>query len=155
MSAFYTFMLHLHSVGRWAMLILLLIALFNSLTAGQKLYTKADAKKSLCLMIVSDLMLLIGLYLWFVGPWGLSQIQDAGMGVVMKNNTMRFFAVEHLTAMIIAIALIHVGKAQGKKDMPDKKKHTRTVIFYAIALVVILASIPWPFREIGAGRGWY
>jgi hypothetical protein len=155
MGAFYTFMLHLHSVGRWVMLILLLVALFGSLTAGQRLYTKADAKKSLFLMITADLMLLIGLYLWFVGPWGLSQIQDAGMSAVMKNNTMRFFAIEHITAMIIAIALIHVGKAQGKKDMPDKKKHARTAIFYALALVVILASIPWPFREIGAGRGWY
>jgi hypothetical protein len=63
--------------------------------------------------------------------------------------------VEHLAGMLIAIILIHIGKAQGRKAISDRAKHRRTMIFYLLALLIILASIPWPFREIGVGRGWY
>jgi hypothetical protein len=53
------------------------------------------------------------------------------------------------------VVLMHIGKAQGKKQLSDRAKHRRTMIFYLLALLIILASIPWPFREVGAGRGWY
>jgi L-asparagine transporter-like permease len=57
--------------------------------------------------------------------------------------------------MLIAIILIHIGKAQGKKRISDKAKHKRTLLFYVLALLIILASIPWPFRQVGAGSHWY
>ena len=38
----YSFLLHLHSVVRWVVLLLLLIAIFNSLTAGNRLFTRGD-----------------------------------------------------------------------------------------------------------------
>jgi len=50
--------------------------------------------------------------------------------------------------------LIHLGKAQGKRPIGDRAKHRRTMIFYLVALLIILASIPWPFREIFQTRGW-
>jgi hypothetical protein len=57
--------------------------------------------------------------------------------------------------MLIAIILIHIGKMQSKRNITDRAKHKRTFIFYLVALLVILASIPWPFREVGADRGWF
>lgn len=154
-SSLYTGLLHAHSFGRWLVLLLLLIAIFRSLTAGNRPYTKGDARTGLFLTIFSDLQLLIGIYLWYAGNWGLQNIQNSGMGEVMRDRYTRFFAVEHLVGMLIAIILIHIGKAQGKKAIPDRVKHRRTVIFYAIALLIILLSIPWPFREVGANRGWF
>ncbi len=151
----YTGMLHLHSFGRWVVLALLLLAIFKHLTAGNRAYTKGDARTSLFLMIASDTMLLIGIYLWLAGPWGLQLIQANGMGGVMGDSVTRFYAVEHQIGMILGIALIHIGKAQGKKNLTDAAKHRRISIFYVLALLVILASIPWPFREVGAGRGWF
>lgn len=152
----YTGMLHLHSFGRWVVLILLLIAIFKNLGANNRPYDRGDAKLNLFLMISADVMLLVGIYLWLAGPWGLQLIQNnGGMGGVMGDRVNRFFAVEHQVGMILAIALIHIGKAQGKKSMADSAKHRRTAIFYIIALLVILISIPWPFREVGAGRGWF
>lgn len=151
----YETFVHLHSVGRWIVLVLLLVAIFKSATAGNRPYVKSDNTIGLLLTIFSDLMLLIGIYLWFAGPWGYKQIAASGMGEVMKNGVSRFFAVEHNIGMLIAIALIHIGKAQGKKSMPDRLKHRRMAIFYVIALLVILLSIPWPFRAAGAGRGWF
>jgi predicted membrane channel-forming protein YqfA (hemolysin III family) len=78
-----------------------------------------------------------------------------GMSAAMKDPYNRFFAIEHLTGMVIAVILLHIGKAQGKKAISDKAKHRRTVVFYLLALLIILISIPWPFRQVGVGSHWY
>lgn len=152
----FTGMLHLHSFLRWVILLLILVAIFRSISAiaGKKPFTAGDKKTGLFLMISCDIMLLIGLYLWFVGDKGLALIKGLGMGEVMKNAVTRFYVVEHMLGMIVAIALVHVGKSFAKKNIPDTLKHRRTILFFALALLVILITIPWPFREIGAGRGW-
>lgn len=154
-TEWYNVLLRLHSAGRWIVLLLLLIAIFNHLIAGKRPYIRSDNRTGLFLTIFADLMLLIGIVLWFVGPWGYKQIEASGMGAVMSNPTARFYVIEHLVGMLLAIILIHIGKAQGRKQIGDRAKHRRTLLFYVIALLLILASIPWPFREIGAGRGWY
>jgi hypothetical protein len=151
-------MLHLHSFLRWVMLILLLVALYKSFADRNKAFTPGHKKTGLFLMICADLMLLVGLYQWFTGPWGLKLIQNLGMKAVMRSEispSIRFFAIEHFVGMLIAIALIHVGYGISKKAIPDSVKHKRTLIFYGLALLIILISIPWPFREIGAGRSWF
>jgi hypothetical protein len=152
----YNILLHIHSSGRWVVLLLLVIAIFNSLVAGGRPFIKSDNRTGLLLTIAVDLMFLIGLALWYFGPKGYQLIQNAGgMSAVMKDPVTRFFAVEHITAMLIALILIHIGKAQAKKSISDSAKHRRTVIYYLVALIVILLSIPWPFMQSGAGRGWY
>jgi len=148
-------MLHTHSVGRWIVLLLLLFAIINSLLAGSRPYIRSDNRLGLLLTIFADLMLLIGVYLWFAGNNGYNLIEQNGMSAVMRSGEQRFFAIEHLAGMLIAIILIHIGKAQGKRPIGDKAKHRRTMIFYLVALLIILASIPWPFREIFQTRGWY
>jgi hypothetical protein len=153
-TSLYSAMLHAHSVGRWIVLILLLFAIINSLLAGNRPYIRSDNRLGLLLTIFADLMLLIGAYLYFAGSLGYEAIKAKGMGAVMKDPYSRFFAAEHLIGMLIAIILIHIGKAQGKRPIGDKAKHRRTMIFYLVALLIILASIPWPFREIFQTRGW-
>jgi len=151
----YDVLLHVHSVGRWFILLLLLFAIFNSLIAGRRPFIRTDARAGLILMIVADIMLLIGIYLWFAGPWGYNLTIGKGMSEVMRDPLTRFYVVEHMAGMLIAVILIHIGKAQARKQISDKAKHRRTLIFYLLALLIILVSIPWPFREIGASRGWY
>lgn len=155
-SELYNVLLHLHSVGRWIVLLLLLIAIFNSMVAGNRPFIKSDNRTGLLLTIFADLMLLIGLALWYFGPRGYQALQNGGgMGEVMKDPYSRFFVVEHFVGMLIAIILIHIGKAQAKKSIGDKAKHRRTFIFYLLALLIILATIPWPFRQVGEGSHWF
>jgi hypothetical protein len=155
-SNIYNILVMAHSVGRWILLLLLLVAIFKSIGAGNRPFTAGHAKTGLFLTIIADIMLLLGLYLWFAGAWGYGLIQaKGGVGEVMKDPVSRFYAVEHIAGMLIAIILLHVGKAQSKKNRPDKIKHRRTVIFYVLALLIILISIPWPFRLAGEGRGWF
>lgn len=153
----FTGMLHLHSFLRWVILLLLVIAIIKSLagTSGNKPFSNGDRKVGLFLMISCDIMLLVGLYLWFTGGNGLELIRQKGMGEIMGEARYRFFAVEHLISMAIAIALVHVGKSFAKKNIADSIKHRRTLLFFGLALLVILITIPWPFREVGAGRGWF
>lgn len=151
----YNGLLHLHSVLRWIILILLLVAIYRSLVDKNKAFTPGHRKTGLFLLISADLMLVLGLYQWFAGNWGLKSIQDNGMSVVMKNQVLRFYAIEHIMAMVIAIVLIHIGYAHSKKSIPDEMKHKRTLLYYGLALLIILISIPWPFRIVGAGRTWF
>ncbi len=150
----YNILLHAHSIGRWILLLLLLIAIFNSLVAGQRPFIKSDNRTGLILTIVADLMLLIGIALWYWGPKGYNLIVAAGgMGNAMKDPVTRFYGVEHITGMLIAIILLHIGKAQARKPIGDKAKHNRTMLFYTLALLIILFTIPWPFRNIAGG--WF
>ena len=151
----YNILLHLHSIGRWIVLLLLLFAIFNSLVAGNRPWIRTDARAGTILVIFADLMLLLGIVMWFFGPRGYKLIDAFGMSAVMKDPANRFFAVEHLAMMLIAIILMHIGKAQARKTIGDRAKHRRTLIFYLIALIIILVSIPWPFRSIGTASGWY
>ncbi|GEO08441.1 hypothetical protein [Segetibacter aerophilus] len=146
----YQGLLHLHNVGRWVVIILLLTALIKAISglSGDKPFTSGDKKVGLFLMIAAHIMLLIGLYQWFAGPWGLQNIQSKGMKAIMQDNVFRFWAVEHITGMLIAIILITIGKGSAKKNISDKAKHRRSFWFYFIALVIILATVPWPFREV-------
>ncbi len=148
-------LLHLHSFLRWVILILLLVAIYKSFADRHKAYSAGHKKAGLFVMICADIMLLLGVYQWFTGPWGLKSIQANGMGAVMKDPVSRFFAVEHFIGMLIAIILIHIGYSYAKKNVPDTVKHKRTMLLFGLALLIILISIPWPFRAIGAGRTWF
>jgi hypothetical protein len=149
----YNGLLDLHNLLRWVILILLVVAIVKAYKgiSDRKIFSKKDKKIGLFLMIASHITLLIGLYQWAFGPWGLQLIRNAGFGDVMKNSVYRFWAVEHITGMLIAIILITIGRGVSKKSIPDRTKYKRTFWFYFIALAIILVTVPWPFRE-GIGR---
>ena len=144
----YTGLLHLHNLLRWVILILLLVALFRHLAGmnNKRPVSAGDKKVDLFLMIAAHITLLVGLYQWIAGPWGLKLIQSAGMSEVMKNSAYRFFAIEHLTGMLIAIVLITIGRGKVKRAV-DYTAHKKAFWFFLVALILILASVPWPFRE--------
>ncbi len=151
----YDGLLHLHSVLRWIILLLLLAAIYKSMADRNGAFTSIHKKLGLILMICCDLMLVLGLYQWIAGELGLKSIQRNGFSVVMHSPFDRFYAVEHTTAMLLAIIIVHVGKGFAKKEIPDSVKHKRTMLFFGLALLIILISIPWPFRIVGAGRHWF
>lgn len=145
----YTGFLHLHSFLRWVILVLLLIAIVRHLNGmmDKNTYSKRDRKVDLFLMIAAHTTFLIGLIQWLVGPLGIKNINTLGFGEVMKSAPYRFFAVEHFLGMTIAIALITVGRSVGKSSTAAGKEHKKAFWFFVIALVLIFASIPWPFRS--------
>jgi len=151
------FIKHFHSGLRWVVLILALLTIIKALMGMQKksAFTNADNKISLVLISFMDIQLITGLVLYVFGPMGLKNIQNMGMGEVMKNSYTRFFAMEHLIRMLIAIVVFHIGRSKSKKATDDASKHKKEFIFYLIGLLIILASIPWPFKAGFEGIGWF
>ncbi len=139
---------HAHSGLRWIFLALLLIATFNAFIKwrSNKTYTEGDRKLGLFTFIFSHIQLLLGLGLYFISP-------KVNFDNPMGNAINRFFTVEHLVVMLIGIILISVGYSRAKKAVNDSQKFKTTFIFFAIALVLILSRIPWPFQQYGAN--WF
>jgi hypothetical protein len=145
----YQFLLPVHNILRWVILILLLLAIVNAASGmnANKPFTKSDRSIGLFLMIATHLNFLIGLYQWFVSPLALNAIRSMGFGAVMKSGVYRFWAVEHLVGMLLAVVLITVARSVSKKNYIDRVKHRRIFWLLLIALILILAAVPWPFRE--------
>lgn len=145
----YTGLLHAHSGLRWIVLVLIVWALYKSISgwAGNKEYQKSDRLSALLAMIFTHIQLLIGLVLYFISP---NVTFQEG---VMQNPLFRFFTVEHFAMMIIAIALITVGFSTAKRATEAVQKHKKVTIYYGIGLLIMIAAIPWPFR--GLGTGWF
>ena len=150
-------LLIIHSLLRWAIVLAGLWAVIRALkgVSGKTSYTGADNKAGLFFMIFLDTQLLIGLLLYFVtSSLGLKAFQTMGGGV-MKDSYSRYFAVEHIFVAIVAIALVHIGRAKVKKATLDAQKHKTSLIFFAIAMILLLSRIPWPGTFAGVGRGWF
>ncbi len=143
----YTGMLHMHNLLRWVILVLLVIAVIRHFSgaASKRSISPADNKIDLFLLISAHITLVVGLYQWIVGPWGIRLLQQIGFGEVMKNSAYRFFAVEHFMAMITAVVLITVGRGAVKRGT-DWRVHKKAAWLFLIALVLVLAAVPWPFR---------
>lgn len=148
-------LLLIHSLLRWAILLAGIWAVLRAFmgVSGKTPFTGADKKAGLFYMIFFDLQLLVGLVLYFVtSPVVQTALQN--MKFAMKDSVLRFYAVEHITMAVIAFVLVHMGYSKVKKATTDAQKHKTALIFFGIALLLVLLLTPWPFRLAGAGRGW-
>lgn len=145
------FLLILHSWLRWFVLITALWTLFRAIsgTAGHKSYTASDNKSSLFFMISMDLQFLCGILLYFVEGWA-GKWTGGQLKSVMNNSAERFFTVEHASMMILAWIIVHIGRSVVKKAKTDGEKQGKSLIYFGVAILLILLAIPWPFR---AGLG--
>ena len=105
-------------------------------------------------LIFCHIQLVVGLIMFFVTSKMLDVISAVGgMGGVMKNAPIRFVVIEHSLMMLIALVFITIGYSTAKRATTDVEKHKKTFIFYLIGFIIIMVSIPWPFRM--AGYGWF
>ena len=144
---------HTHSGLRWVALLLLLITIFKAFSgmSGNKMFTAGDKKLALFTLITMHIQLVIGLILYTM----LVTADGFDFGDSMKDPLVRFFSIEHITGMLLAIALITIGYSKAKRASSDKAKFKTIAIFFTIGLVLILAMIPWPFMQKFAGFKWF
>lgn len=145
----YPILVHIHSGLRWLVLLFIIAAIVN---AGLKLTRKSSSNCNDCAfnrlaLIFMHLQLVLGLVLYFISP---KVVFDA---TSMKDSLLRFFLVEHIGLMIIAVILITIGYVKSDRAVDELKKQKQVLVYFSIALLLILVSIPWPFRELGAG--WF
>ncbi|MGC4082273.1 MAG: hypothetical protein QM736_09245 [Vicinamibacterales bacterium] len=127
--------LFLHSWVRWAAIISGVLAVVTLYSASANPRTNSWAK---VFTIVLDVQFLLGLIL-------LATTVDFGqMGAIMKDSTARFYAVEHPTIMILALALAHMGRVFARKAPTPAAARSKALIFIGLATLLLLAGTPWP-----------
>lgn len=140
----YTGFLHLHDALRWLLLLSLIVTLTKYLAGwfGNQSWKKTDNILGIVFTSLMDLQLLTGLVLYFfLSP--ITKIAFSDFGAAMKNADLRFYAVEHFAMMLIAVVLVHIGRAKSKKAIADNSKFKIASIFFLIAMVLMVAAIPW------------
>lgn len=142
-------LINAHSILRWAVLLFGLYAITKSargLMKNQE-YTPNHNMSATLFIASVHLQALLGLLLYVARGWANNFSDMAG---AMGNSTIRFWTVEHLFGMVLAVVLIQVGRTKSKKATEAAKKHKISLIFFSIGMLLILAMIPWPFRaELG------
>lgn len=136
-------LLRAHSGLRYVVLGLLIAAIFAAYSNWQK-GRQEDSKLYLFTMIATHTQLLIGLILYFMSP----KVDFS----LISEKVYRFYSIEHIFMMLIAIVLITLGRIRSKK-LTGPDKHRTVLYFFALALIIILVAIPWPFRNLGAA--WF
>ncbi|TDB60060.1 cytochrome B [Arundinibacter roseus] len=136
-------LVHAHSGLRYVVLALLIAAIGSAYSKWQQ-NDGNDNKLYSFALISAHIQLLIGLILYVMSPK-----VDFSM---MADKLYRFYTVEHSLMMIVALVLITVGRVRSRKAVAGLK-HRTILFYYGMALILILISIPWPFRNLGAG--WF
>jgi hypothetical protein len=145
----YTLTLAAHNITRWVVLVLAIYALYRVFAGlfGKKEWSDADRKALSFYAISMDVQLLLGLLLYFVlGNW--FNMMTSGMGNVMSNSSLRFFAVEHFSVMLIAVILAHVASIMAKRGSTDRAKFRNGAIFLTLSVLAVLVAIPWASRPL-------
>ena len=139
----YNFIQKFHSGWAYLALLILVIAVVNSLIglSSKKEFTLKDRKIALFALIAIHIQFLVGIILYFVSPNGLQMIKAVGMGGLTTES--RLLALEHPLINIIAITLITIGWSKHKKLLTGESKFKTFSIFYGLGLVLILSRIPW------------
>jgi len=140
----YTTVLFLHSWIRW----IALVALIGTLLAAARRQDAGADRWGLIAMAVLDLQMLIGLILYLAVSPNMQEIL-AHFDAAMKEPTARFWAVEHITAMMAAVIVAHVGRVLARKARTPDAKRSRLLVCFGIALLLVLAGMPWPGRPGG------
>lgn len=144
----YIIILRLHSFLRWLVLITLLYAIFRSFTGWmlKKSFSRFDNTVRHGTATVAHIQLILGITLYYISPivsYFLHHFKDA-----VHQRQIRFFGMEHSSMMLIAVIMITIGSSKARRQAADCSKFKTIAIWYTIALLIILFSIPWPFSPL-------
>jgi hypothetical protein len=138
----YNFVLALHNIARWVVIIVGIVAFGLSLSGwlGKRPWTEQVRKFLSYFGISADVQLLLGLILYFISPVGLMGLSNMG------SSDIRFFALEHPITMFLGVVFAHLAGILPRRQSEDQGKFKRAALFSLIAVLLILAGIPWERR---------
>jgi hypothetical protein len=146
-ASLYTWVLLLHSWIRWIVLVTAVGATAGALRPGEQGLRQAEAWGK-WLTIAIDAQLLLGVLLYAaLSPYVATAMH--GFGDAMRNPVLRFWAVEHVTMMVAAVVLVHVGRVLARKAVGVEQKRARLLVCFGVALLLILGGMPWPGMPAG------
>ena len=140
----YPFVLGLHNTLRWGVLLVAvyLLVLVVAGLSGRRAWTRRESVAASVYTGFMYLQLLVGLSLYIgVSPY-MQAILD-NFGAALKSAETRFFAVEHVTGMLLAVLFAHIGNLLHRQQATDAGRYRVAGLWFGLSLLCVLALIPW------------
>jgi hypothetical protein len=94
-------------------------------------------------MMALDIQVLFGLLLYFgLSPFTKRALTD--MGAAMRDSGLRFWAFEHVGAMLAAVVLVRIGRVLALSAETPVARRQKRLVFFVLTTLAIVAGIPWP-----------
>lgn len=147
-------LLILHSINRWLVLASLFYAIGTALSGlrSGRAFSGADNTVRHVTATISHIQLLLGLSLYMISPVVKFDVAETiGTGLVSEHT---FFRLIHIAFMAIAVVVITIGSARAKRVGSEKEKFRTMFVWFGVALLIVLAAVPWPFSPL-ANRPYF
>jgi hypothetical protein len=144
----YTTLIYLHGIVRWLLLAGLSASIYRAYRgyASAKLFTKGDNALRHWTATIAHTQLVLGILLYTQSPLVKYFMKHAREAVHQREAV--FFGIIHIALMLGAIVVITIGSAMAKRRDGDRDKYRTMMLWYLIALLIILIAIPWPFSPL-------
>ncbi|WP_298475956.1 hypothetical protein [uncultured Maribacter sp.] len=146
----YSTILVLHSIIRWLVLTFLLYSIYRVYIGYtyKKNYSKTDNSFRHWTATIAHIQLMLGMILYFQSPVVKSFWSNTKTSIL--NFDAVFYGLIHMALMFIAIIVLTIGSALAKRKLTDKEKFKTTLVWFCVALFIILIAIPWPFSPLAS-----
>jgi hypothetical protein len=143
MSSMYATLIYLHSYTRWLVLAAAAVALAASWRAflSARAYGRTEQLSARVFARLLDVQVLLGLALYALSPLVRTALGDLVGAMAVKE--LRFFGVEHMTGMVLALLFLNVGAVRVRRAESDALKLRRAVLWQTATALAIAVSIPW------------
>ena len=141
-------LLSLHSINRWLVLSSLLYSIYIAGRGSwqQRTFCAHDNLIRHGTATIAQIQLLLGLTLYMISPVVKYMVAETGSSQLLSEHV--FFKYVHIWLMAASVVLITIGSAKAKRMQTDNEKFSTMLIWFSIALLVIIVAIPWPFSPL-------
>lgn len=145
----FSILLFCHSIFRWLVLISLSTTIYRSATSllVKKQFTKKDELYRHWTSTIVHIQFIMGMVIYFKSP-AVARFKIISIAIARGITESTFFGIIHISMMITAVVLVTLGSAFAKRYQEDTKKFSTLLFYFGIALLIILAAIPWPFSPL-------
>lgn len=143
----YQILLSIHSATRWLLLAALIFSIYRAWRGlSDAAFTKTDNALRHWTATIAHIQLVIGIILYTQSPvvkyfW--KHKNEAG-----SANELWFFGLLHILLMLAAIVMVTIGSSLAKRREGGRVKHRTILLWYSLALLLIIIAIPWPFSPL-------
>lgn len=135
--------LTVHNLLRWLVLVAALWALIRAYRGwlGDGAWSGRDEQAGRLYSISFDVQFLVGLFTAAVSPVIQATLRDPSL--IGSSDRIRFFAVEHIPTMVLALVAVHLTGVLAKRAESGRLRHRRSALGYSVSLLLVLLAIPW------------
>jgi len=145
----YTFLLALHSLFRWLVLISLIYSIYRAYMGYTRkdTFTKSDNAWRHWTATIAHTQLIIGIILYIKSPIVQYYWSTHDSSTVFE---VFFFSIIHFILMLVSVVIVTIGSAKAKRKTTDSDKYKTMLVWFVVTLIIILIAIPWPFSPLSA-----